>query len=181
MMSLNRLKRAMAAVLGALIVVAAGATLAGLTTVVISYGTGANPATAFTPAAEPLSVRSETVSWNPDEPDLLRSVERQTRLDVAKAWVGAVSGEADDIWFAGGALERRTDAAQLAVSAETTWTGHRITTYFYSLDGQVLGLEISSTGVVDMGEGDALSVGDSYEVVLVLRDGNWRVERLTRL
>jgi hypothetical protein len=181
MTSLSKVKRAMAAVLVALVLVVAGATLAGLTTVVISYGTGANPATAFTPAAEPLSVRSKTVSWNPDEPDLLRSVERQTRLDVAKAWVGALSGEADDIWFSGGALERQADAAQLAVSADTTWNDHQITTYFYSLDGQVLGVEILSTGVVDMGAGVALSVSDSYEVVLVLRDGNWRVELLTRL
>jgi hypothetical protein len=181
MTPLNKVKRAMATAMGALLVVMAGATLAGLTTVVISYGTGANPATAFTPAAEPLSARSETVSWNPSEPDLLRSIERQTRVDVAKAWVGAVSGEADDIWFSGGALERKEDAAQLGVDADTTWIGHQITAYFYSLDGQVLGLEIASTGVVDIGEGDELPVGGSYEVVLILRDGNWRVERLTRL
>ena len=181
MTAVSTVKRALAAVLavGALVVI--GATLAGLTTVVISFGAGANPADAFTPAATSLAARSETVSWNPDEPGLLRTVERQTRSDVASAWAGAVSGEADDSWYAGGALERRRDTSSLDSAVDITWSEHRMTTYFYSLDGQVLGLEISSLGVTPTPSGALVPVAERYEVVMLLRDGNWRVERLTRL
>jgi len=181
MTSLSSMKRATATMLGVSVVALIGASLAGLTTVVISFSTGANPSDAFTPAAEPLAVRSETVEWNPDEPGLLRSMERTTRTDVANTWVGALSAEADTTWFSGGALERRLDAAGLEPPAGVRWTRHGITTYFYSLDGQVLGLEIHSDGTLDTGEGEAISLAERYEVVMVLRDGNWRVERLTRL
>ncbi len=181
MTSLSKVKRMMAVVLGGVVVIVAAATLASLTTVIISYGTGADPASAFTDSAEPLSVRSEAVSWNTDEPGLFRSVERQTRLDVAKAWVGALAGEANETWFSGGALQRQEEAANLEVALDPSWASHRITTYFYSLDGQVLGLEISSIGSVDVGGGSTYSISEKYEVVMVLRDGNWRVERLTRL
>ncbi len=181
MMPLSKVKRAMALVLGGVLVMFGAATLAGLTTVVISYGAGADPATAFTDSAEPLSVRSEKVSWNTDEPDLLRSVERQTRLDVAKAWVGALSGEANETWFSGGALQRQEAAFQLDSDLNPDWDTHQITTYFYSVDGQVLGLDITSVGTLDLGEDANYLIAENYEVVMVLRDGNWRVERLTRL
>ncbi|MBT8241202.1 MAG: hypothetical protein KJN63_08245 [Acidimicrobiia bacterium] len=181
MTSIGSIKRAMATMLGAGVLALIAASLAGLTTVVISFGTGANPSDAFTPAAEPLAVRSETVEWNPDEPGLLRSMERATRTDVANTWVGALSGEADTTWYSGGALERRLDAGDLESAADVAWSRHAITTYFYSLDGQVLGLEIDSDGTVDTGDGHTLSLTERYEVVMVLRDGNWRVERLTRL
>ncbi len=181
MISLSGLKRATAIFLGVAVLVLIGASLAGLTTVVISFSTGANPSDAFTPAAEPLAVHSETVEWNPDDPGLLRSTERATRTDVANTWAGALSAEADITWFAGGALERRLDAAGLGPPAQVRWTRHGITTYFYSLDGQVLGLEIDSHGRLDTGEGESISLAERYEVVMVLRDGNWRVERLTRL
>ena len=181
MISLSRVKRAMGFVLAGALVVIGAAALASLTAVVISYGTGADPATAFTDSAEPLSVRSKTVEWNEDEPGLLRSVERQTRIDVAKAWVGAISGEANDTWFSGGALQRQAEASRLDASVDIGWDSHEITTYFYSLDGQVLGLEISSNGSFDSQGGNTFAISEDYEVVMVLRDGNWRVERLTRL
>ncbi len=181
MTPVNRIKRSLGLVLATGLVAVTGLVLAALTTVVISFGTGANPGDAFTPAAEPVGAHTDSVSWNSEEVGLLRSVERRTRQDVARAWVGAIAGEADASWFAGGALERREEHARLGSRLDASWTYHEITTYFYSLDGQVLGLDVESYGTVDIGDGGSVPLNERYEVVMILRDWNWRVERLTRL
>ena len=190
------LKRVLKAILALCL---AGATLACLfimTSLIISLGTGADPADAFHPALGSADGLTDTITWEADAPDLFRSIEPRTRLQLESAWLGAISaaGQAAtgagtgplDVWFSNGA-ETRVNAT-LAGNAGPLpqWTGHSLHVNFYSLDGQVVGLDVASSGTINLGDhgnpGSAeRSIGSTYRLVLVLLDGNWRVQLLTRL
>ncbi|MDH3706817.1 MAG: hypothetical protein OES57_12175, partial [Acidimicrobiia bacterium] len=180
MISLCRLKRLLAAVawfagLGAVLVV-----LLLITVVVVRVGTGADPSDAFTEAPLVPEDIDGLVEWRPDAPGLLRSVEPDTRAALAATWVRGLAAvdrrdeRAVSTWFASGALSRHQDLlAGPAPIIERTWSRHVVRVEFYSLDGQVTALDLASHGVMQH-NGGQLVVEERHQVVMVLRDGNWR-------
>jgi len=58
---------------------------------------------------------------------------------------------------------------------------HALETTFYSLDGSVMTLDVSSDLERIFGQGPALRSTDRFEAVMLLSDGKWRVLRLTRV
>lgn len=126
------------------------------------------------------------ISWSPGE-SLLRQVEPQTAQAIEFAWVRAgqavdnAATESDlhgvDVWFSGPAKEQLLE--QLATGAFLDggrWTSHEITPNFYSIDGQILMAHIERAA-----QSDLESASETVRVVFILRDGNWRVEHLTRV
>jgi hypothetical protein len=182
-----RLKRI---VVGAGVGLAAALTLALLgaaTMVTVAATTGADLEETFTAAPRVPVEIDALVGWDQDAAPLLRSVEPDTRDDVAATWVGAlasidsaIAGEttAMETWFTGGALSgvRAQTSADSAVTGPR-WLDHRASVRFYSLDGRILGLTIESRGVLDV-DGTVVDVDDSHEVVAVLQDGYWRIATL---
>jgi len=129
-----------------------------------------------------------TISWFEGEP-LLRSIEPQTRVGIEFAWTRALSAVRNaatdgdvrgvDIWFSGPAQDQVHELlATGAVLDGGSWLSHDITTNFYSIDGQILVVDIDRNADL-MGELEKMH--DTVRVVFILRDGNWRVEHLTRL
>jgi len=155
---------------------------------VIVTGTGANPRDAFTETTPIPASLAGRVTWTPDAADLARSVEPQTRIELESAWVeafaaleaGATGRSALDTMFQGRALD--TIRAQLATRGATAGPvahDHRLTVHFYSEDGQIVALS-SQTRIEHPIPGGTLRSTDSFDAVLVLADGNWRILQIER-
>ncbi len=189
MIALQTAKRALAAVAVVATFGLVGLVLLGLTTALVATTTGADPSDAFTEVPIAPADLDELVSWERDADDLIRSVEPTTRIAVGSAWIRAITalevavatGEtrAVETWFSVGAKQRALDLVQDATGGPR-WRHHVARVNFYSLDGQVLQLTIRSSGSLVLGD-QTLELDDSFDVVMVLRDGNWRVERLSRV
>jgi hypothetical protein len=61
--------------------------------------------------------------------------------------------------------------------------GHRLRVDFYSLDGQIVVLDIETIRPrpIDGRVGDGDDPTERFEAVIVLSDGNWRVRHVERL
>lgn len=163
-------------------------------------GQGADPASALNRASEVPQNIGDIVSWARD-PELVRVVEPQTRLLVESAWVRAwhrvsvaqLSGERAgvDTWFLGQLSERvaasvggpeflgEPEAGPIAVGG-VVQHGHQAQVSFYSLDGSVMTLDVVSDLERLLGPGESVRASETFEVVMVLSDGNWRLQHLTR-
>ncbi|NNE73880.1 MAG: hypothetical protein HKN26_09465 [Acidimicrobiales bacterium] len=173
-----------AAVAVGLAVVAIFVAVAG---VLVGATTGADPADAFRPAPIVPADIDEYVLWLDERDELLRPVEPLTRDAVASAWVRADAAaryalEYRDTrplqtWFTEGALER-AEALLSEPTADTgwSWSGHELRAVFYSVDGRIMGVEAISTGWIHT-DGAVLPVREARRAVLVLTDGNWRIQR----
>ena len=180
--SLGRLKR-LTAVVGVGLAWAVPLLIVSLATMaILAVTTGADPRAAFTDAPAVPAQVADLVEWSADADGLLRSVEPETRDAVATAWIGALAAGAPradeseiETWFSGPALTRARERAESpSLTSGPRWTSHRLHTHFYSLDGRIMALELESRGDLAVG-GSEIAILDSYEVVLVLQDGNWRV------
>lgn len=120
---------------------------------------GADPESVLTDPWASSRQRATAVTWLPDETVLARSVEPSTRAAVARSWIDTVDHPAD--------------------SREDVFTAHRAAVWFSSLDGQVLGLTIETERIADL-DRDPVWLSEHYEIVAVLRDGDWRFERVRR-
>lgn len=129
------------------------------------------------------AVTEADISWTPGEP-LLRTLEPQAIEAIEFAWVRSLTAveragfEGDlsgvDVWFSGPAKEQVLEILGTgAVSASPEWTDHDIEPNFYSIDGQIFVAHIERSI-----EG---AHSDTVRAVFILRDGNWRVEHLTRV
>lgn len=173
-----------------LVTLVGGALLAVGASTVIATGQGADFADVFNEPARTAEGLVD-VTWS-DGPQLLRSLEPQTIEGIEFAWTraqssiarAAVDGDTTgvDVWFSGPAQDQVHDlVATGAVLDAGAWVGHEITPEFYSIDGQILVVDIERVrGEID-GSIDGTSVSsDEVRAVFVLRDGNWRVEHLVR-
>ncbi|MDH3683760.1 MAG: hypothetical protein OEV40_27880 [Acidimicrobiia bacterium] len=161
-MTLTRLKRLLALGAAAAGVAGAVAALAAAALVVVHAGTGADPTDAFTPTElipEPLRGR---VTWLEDAPDLDRPMEPTTRTALEAAWLHA-------------AAERE---AHSPVSMTTP--AHELAVDFYALDGQIVGLTAETVVTAEVG-GRPVVVRETYEAVIILTDGRWRIDKLHRI
>ncbi len=136
----------------------------------------------------------DAITWEPDAPDLPRDMEPLTRVDVSSAWIraweqltiaaqtGDVSGM--EVYFSNSALEAAVARAADMGGRPLHQLSHRLRVDFYSQDGQVIGLtapEVRFVRAVPLGEeiGWMHSV-ESYEAVLLLEDGNFRIQHWVR-
>lgn len=173
---------------GAVASIVAALVVAGLS--VIHTGTGADPASAFsTPQIVPENL-GDLVVWQAADSELARQVEPATQLLVEAAWVRSwqevdrtLRGSADEVEarFMPGLADRVGEGNTASEPAAVVQHGHSLQPTFYSLDGSIMALEISSDLERAFLQGPALRSADRFEVVMVLSDGKWRVLRLTRL
>ena len=148
---------------------------------VVASGQGAGFSNVFNEPTTAVSTDAD-ITWSVGEP-LLRPLEPQTIEAVEFAWVRslqaaerAAAGDASgvDVWFAGPAKEQVLEIVATGAVAETTdWQAHDFEPHFYSIDGQIL--------VAYINRATARGEADTVRAVFILRDGNWRVEHLTRV
>ena len=149
---------------------------------VIASSQGADFANVFNEPSTVVTTEAD-INWSAGEP-LLRTLEPQTIEAIEFAWVRSLSAvdraglEGDttgvDVWFAGPAKEQVLEiVATGAVAPAAEWQAHELQPHFYSIDGQIFVAHIDRTA--------ADAPDDTVRVVFILRDGNWRVEHLTRV
>lgn len=151
---------------------------------VVASGEGAGFTNVFNEPTTAVSTEAD-ITWSAGEP-LLRTLEPQTIEAVEFAWVRslqaaerAAAGDASgvDVWFAGPAKDQVLQIVATGAVAETVaWEAHDFAPHFYSIDGQILVAHIDRTEA-----GSAEEFTDTVRAVFILRDGNWRVEHLTRV
>ena len=136
----------------------------------------------------------EAVIWQRDPENLTREMEPLTRVDLTSAWIraweqlsivaqtGSVAGL--EIYFSNSALEGLLASAQEVRGRPVNQLSHNLRVDFYSEDGQVIGLTADQVGLVRSvpigGTLGWVQSVESYEAVLVLEDGNWRVQHWVR-
>lgn len=194
-MSVGSVKRWLAVVGAALVVVILGAFLLLISFAVRETGDGANPDSAFSSTQlDPDALRAE-IAWLPDADGLVRNMEPSTRDQLSVAWLRAddsltraARGDPSglDVWFVDAALDNATarfaadPPDDLAVSTAPS-IAHRLRVDFYSLDGQVVVLAVDTIRERQTGTASTEEVIEQLEAVIVLSDGNWRVRHLERL
>ena len=183
--TLNRLRKSW--LLLAVVVLGGLALLAGAA-VVIASSQGADLGDVFN---EPARTADDTATIEWFEGDaLLRDVEPQTVEGIEFAWTRALAavgnasnGDATgiDVWFSGPASDQMHELLATGTVVDGgSWASHKITPNFYSIDGQILMVDIDRAGPLNFGTVNGEIGNDTVRVVFVLRDGNWRVEHLVR-
>ncbi len=141
----------------------------------------------------------DALTWLPDAPDLPRPMEPLTRNDVAAAWLRAwaqlavveTTGDTGglEVYFSNSALEGVLASHSEPGTNQTRQIGHELKLTFYSEDGQVVGLTSTNSRVLRgrqiTGSDGAVRTAyfdgsEQYEAVLLLEDGNWRVQHWVR-
>lgn len=148
----------------------------------------------FNVAAELPSDLRGSIDWLPDAEDLPREMEPLTRVAVESAWLRGwaqlpILAEAGDtsgleVYFSGSALEGLTDGVDDWSSRSAEQIGHRLRLMFYSEDGQIISLRSEATRVLRAHPVDGrpgwFDAVETYEAILVLEDGNWRIQHWVR-
>ncbi len=148
----------------------------------------------FNEAAKLPADQLDAVLWQPDRPDLRREMEPLTRVDVTSAWLRAweqlsiVAQTGDttglEVYFSNSALEGLLASVGDTQNLPTHQIAHELRIDFYSQDGQVIGLTADRVELVRAAEvGDVtgwLQTDESYEAILLLEDGNWRIQHWVR-
>ena len=151
--------------------------------IVLNASEGADFTSVFSEPAQTIDGDAEVV-WVEGQP-LLRTLEPQTMEAIEFAWIrsqaavdnAAVAGDRTgiDVWFSGPAHEQVNEVlATGAIVDAGNSDRHVVTSDFYSIDGQILMAHIDRTD-------DSGDLTERVRVVFILRDGNWRVEHLTRI
>lgn len=170
-------------------VFAAAVLLLGLGQLTERTGSGADPASAFSEIPLVPEQLSELVTWGPD-PTLDRPVEPDTRRFVESAWVrgwagvdaAQRSGDRSEVTarFVGPLVDQVAQTARPSAPAALTQHGHELEVVFYSLDGSVMALSATSEIERQLLGGPSLRSTEQYQVVMLLSDGNWRIQHLVR-
>lgn len=177
------------------VLVLVGATgYATMSGIVDSVTRGSETAAIFNAAATVPSDLLDTVVWQPDDADMHRDMEPLTRLAVTDAWLRAWSQllvvaetqeiEGLEVYFSNSALDAVTASSLDLADQPVQQLGHDLALHFYSEDGSVAGFESRSTRLLRRyrtSAGDAWFESDeTYDVVMLLEDGNWRVQHWVR-
>lgn len=149
----------------------------------------------FTDAAELPDDLLDAVTWLPDTEGIPRSMEPLTRADVTSAWIRAwsqltVAAETGDtsgmeVYFSNSALQGVLAGAESSSNRPVFQIGHDLQLTFYSEDGQVVGLTAVQSRLLraepfDDGVRRFFESEESFEAVLILEDGNWRIQHWVR-
>lgn len=168
--------------------------------IVSSTGKGADPGTALNIVPNVPPSLSVSLSWMADDSSTGRSLDPNTRDQIAGAYLRALlhldeslrGGDARQLMagFTGPALESAR-AAQRAATANgrrivRAEQAHELELTFYSADGSVAALRDRDVPIVEVSVGPdgrveqvAESVAD-YDVIMTIVEGNWLVRHLTR-
>ncbi len=187
-MHVSRAKRIVAAVLAAVAGITLVAVLLSAGYVVLNAGSGADPAAAFSEIPVVPESLDELVKWKADGA-LVREVEPDTRALVESAWVSGWqalatsqltgSRELVDVWYMPGLAQHVGISAPDGQPATLIQHGHVFEVSFYSLDGSILGVTIDSDLERQFANGPTLRSRERFDVVLLLSDGNWRMQHIT--
>ncbi len=148
----------------------------------------------FTEAAELPPSLIDAVVWLPDNEQSPRPLEPLTRTDVAATWlrawaqiaIVAETGETEgiDIYFSNSAREAILASVEGWQDLPVHQIGHELYLSFYSEDGQVIGLTATKANLLRTeivgDQKEYFNAQESYEAVLILEDGNWRVQHWVR-
>lgn len=192
MSEIRRVKQLLVVLIGLTVALVGLVVLRQLADVVLRASTGADPASIFNePIQAPVELL-EVIDWLPDPPREGRSMEPTSRERItesfAQAWSSldrSARGDVEapiDVYFSGPALEAARDARGRGPGSSLVQVEHLLELKFYSDDGQVVSLESQARMVRIIGEGEGRVVVPTTErlaVVMVLEDGNWRVQQLT--
>ena len=199
-MSKNRLKLILAFVVGVIGLMLAWWGLSGLMNLAAYFQEGADPAQALNIVPNVPPDWHSAVNWLPDDPDTGREMEPFTRTQIESAYQRAwlqwhlsyLRGEPYGLktYFTGPAFAGVSDAvANLTASGyrlEQTDTEHTLKLHFYSADGSIVSFTdyAARTAQIVFGADENVILRNddvaSYEVVMLLEDGNWRVRHWRR-
>jgi len=164
--------------------------LAGAAAFTTNRGPGSRDlAASLAEAALAPTLPESVVVWQPD-PALDRPVDPKTREMVEEAIVSGwtridkaqASGQTEgiDTWFVGELAEHAKVGAEAGPSGAVLQHGHQIAVTFFAIDGSIMTLDVNSALTRRIDGGPDVSAQESYEVVMLLSDGNWRMLHLTR-
>ena len=148
----------------------------------------------FTDAAVIPPELLDEIVWLEDPDDLPREMEPLTRIAVTSSWIRAweqleiVARTGDtsgvEVYFANSAREGVLERAGQWSGRSVSQVGHDLQLSFYSEDGQVIGLSSVDSHLVRTDRVDDVEftreTRESYDAVLVLDDGNWRIHHWVR-
>lgn len=148
----------------------------------------------FTDAAVIPPELLDEIVWLEDPDDLPREMEPLTRIAVTSSWIRAweqmeiVARTGDtsgvEVYFANSAREGVLERAGQWSGRSVSQVGHDLQLSFYSEDGQVIGLSSVDSHLVRTDTVDDVEftreTQESYDAVLVLDDGNWRIHHWVR-
>ncbi len=190
----SRTKRHLRLVVAFVVLGLAAAALSLSATVLASLSQSANTEAVFNDAAELPEELFDAVIWAPDPADLPRQMEPLTRVDVTNSWlraweqlrIVAETGETTgvEVYFSHSARSGVLAAASSWEGRSVRQVGHDLQLTFYSEDGQVIGLTATESRLVRSEELNGREwtqeTVESFEALLVLEDGNWRIHHLVR-
>ncbi len=150
-------------------------------------------AAVFNEAAELPPSLIDSSTWTPDRDDLARIVDPLTRDDLTRSWLRAwaaitVLAETGDrsaleTYFSNDALRAVNAASTEPAQSPIRQISHDLSMEFFSVDGQVA--EVGVTSQFLRGErfgSDVrwLATTETHRAVMLLEDGNWRIQHLVR-
>ncbi len=191
----NRLKRIIGPMALALVALVALVVIASLARIQERTTEGADPADALTEVPDGVPALRDVVVWQPDAPLQEREVEPATRRALEAAWTRSwqalqrsATGDPSllSTWFAGPALEQAEAFASAGSEpVELVLGRHELQIGFYSDDGAIVGLRADPVRLGRVIHGPAGPVtrvtDDTFEVVFLLEDGNWRIRQWQRV
>lgn len=156
--------------------------------VIEATGRGADPATALRAVPPAGAVTGTTVTWRPDAVDTGRRMEPATRRaladDLVRGWLqlatATTTGDAQglDTYVTGPALDGVTPGLNVSGVAAMELREVELHLRTYSADGQVVAIEEVATVHRRMEAGGLVlptTTTETSDLVLILRDGTWRV------
>jgi hypothetical protein len=160
---------------------------------------GADPAAALKEIPPVPAASLATLTWLPDAVDTGRAMEPKTRRQVEEAYLRAwlqwnnalARAESTGLatYFVGPALDAVTEsitAKEAGWRLEQVDTRHTLQLHFYSADGSIVSLTdaplIVEQTVWDANGDPVLTqqLASTYDVIMFLEDGNWRVRHWVR-
>lgn len=171
-----------------------------LANVLTYFQEGADPASALNIVPNVPADLKVRLEWLPDDQDTGRQLEPFTRTQVESAYLRAwlqwnisyLKGEPFGLetYFVGPALEAVTEgvraAHQQGWSLEQTDLEHQLRLHFYAADGSIVSFTAHDVLVAQLLRNEhgapilAQTSQATYDVIMMLEDGNWRVRHWVR-
>lgn len=195
MIRMVRAKQAIAVVAVLLGVLVGGVVVRQAATSVLRATQGADPASAFHDTLTTADEVRAVVDWLPDDNRASREMEPLTRDEITEAYASAWSaldraGQGDaaaplTTYLSGGALAQGQALLAQPMRCTTRHVAHQLRLTFYSDDGAVVALDVPTMSVVRTFGAGAQRIevpsSEHLRLVMVLEDGNWRVQMVERV
>ena len=205
MTELTRFKRMVAILLGMVVVAIGVVGLRAVAGALLRTASGADPAAVFNDVPPAPAQLLDVIAWVPDPGRDGRAMEPATRTVITDAYARALAaldraGRGDESapladYLGGPALEAALDVADSPERPDvaTIHLRHDLRLDFYSDDGAVVALGVPQVEVVRVidGTGNAsdgnasdgnvrtvVSTDEEWRLVMLLQDGNWRIQQL---